>query len=461
MINKPTYEELEKENVELKAKVSDLSKVVIELLKRIEALEKQLGKNSENSSKPPSTDGFKKKIQNNRVKGEKKSGGQLGHKGYTLRLVSELEVSELKYLEVTGICECGADMRKTGKIIGKERRQIWDIPELKPFIVEYQLEKKECTCGSIHKAMCDIGYSIQYGSRISALSCYLQNMQLLPINRIQELLSDIFGFAQISAGVILESSERCYEALSDWETRQKELLKSAAVLHTDETGSQVNGKRDWAHVCSTDTLTLYQYHRKRGKEAHEAGGILPFFKGILMHDRYSSYNGYDCKHSFCNAHLLRELKGLIEAGQIWAKDMYALLNEAYQGLHCPTSLDNHYQNILRQGFKLNPTPERVNARGKIKKSDSLLLLECFRDKKPEVFRFFYEQDVPFDNNQAERDIRMFKLKQKISGCFRTEKGAKIFCRVRSFISTVKKQGKNVWGNLWLIFSSPNLSVNIS
>lgn len=456
----PTYAELLKENEELKSKISDLNIVVFDLLLRVQALEKQLGKNSENSSKPPSTDGFKKKIQNNREKTGKQTGGQVGHKGRTLRLVAESAVSELHYLAVSGICECGADVGLSGEVVGHERRQVWDIPDLRPFIREYQLERKKCSCGCVHKASCTLPFSIQYGANIQALSCYLQNMQLLPVARTQELLHDIFGFEQISEGVILESSEVCYDALSEWEDRQKELLKAAPVLHADETGSQVCGKRDWVHVCSTDSLTLYQHHSKRGKDAHEAHEILPFFKGILMHDRYSSYNGYDCQHSFCNAHLLRELKALIEAGQIWAKDMYALINQVHQGLHCPVSLENEYQSILKQGLSDNPQPIRIHATGKIKKTDSLLLLECFRDKKTEIFRFFHQKDAPFDNNQAERDIRMFKLKQKISGCFRTEKGAKIFCRVRSYISTLKKQGKNVWENLCSIFRNPTLKVSI-
>lgn len=455
----PTYRELLQENIELKRKISDLNTVVLELLVRVSELEKQLGKNSENSSKPPSTDGFKKKPQNNREKTGKKPGGQVGHEGRTLRLVSESEVSELHYLKVIGICKCGADLCSSGEVVGRERRQVWDIPDLRPFIREYQLERKKCSCGCIHKAACDWAFSVQYGANIQALTCYLQTMQLLPVARTQELLSDIFGFEQISEGVILESSEVCYDALSNWEISQKELLTVEPVLHTDETGCQMNGKREWMHVCSTESLTLYQHHAKRGKEAHQAHEILPFFKGILMHDRYSSYNGYDCTHSFCNAHLLRELKALIEAGQTWAKDMYALINQVHQGLYCAVSLENEYQVIIKQGLSDNPQPVRIHAKGKIKKTDSLLLLECFRDKKAEIFRFFHQKEAPFDNNLAERDIRMFKLKQKISGCFRTEKGAKIFCRVRSYISTLKKQGKNVWEKLCAIFNNPTCPVS--
>ena len=241
--------------------------------------------------------------------------------------------------------------------------------------------------------------------------------------------------------------------MAEWEEGQKEQLKAAAVLHGDETGAQVAGKRGWAHVGSTLTLTLYQYHSKRGREAHQAHEILPFFTGNFMHDRYSSYNNYDCAHSYCNAHLLRELKALIEEGQNWAKDLYALLNETYKGLHCAVSLQNAYQNALTLAQMDNPLPERTHPTGKIKKSESRLLYECFRDHYDKIFRFFHQPGSPFDNNLAERDIRMFKLKQKISGCFRTEKGAKIFCRIRSYISTLKKQGKNVWLNLCTIFDN--------
>lgn len=446
-----TYEELQAKNAEL-------IHLVKELLLRISELEKQLGKNSGNSSKPPSTDVFKKKVQNNREKGTNKSGGQPGHKGHHLTLVDTSLVSELSYLPVLGSCDCGASLSESGEILGYERRQVWDIPELHPFIKEYQLEQKRCNCGKLHKSSCGYGYSIQYGSRIRALSCYLQNEQLLPIERTQSVLSDIFGFSQVSEGLILDSSWVCYQGLSDWEEQQKKALQDSEVLHVDETGFRVNGKRAWGHVCATDKLTLYQYSPKRGKEAHEVHDILPFFSGLMVHDRYSSYNNYDCQHSFCNAHLLRELKSLIEDGQIWAIKMYALVNETYKGFHCAISLETHYQAIIAQGLLDNPIPKRINPKGKIKKTASLNLLECFRDHKTEIFRFFHQENAPFDNNLAERDLRMFKLKEKISTSFRTEKGAKIFCRVRSYISTLKKQGKTVWEYLCLFFDNKCIQI---
>lgn len=452
---KPSYDALLSENQSLK-------KLVIELMERIKLLEKQAGKNSENSSKPPSTDVFsKKKIQNNRVISGKKTGGQKGHKGITLNLVPTEEASEVIYLPVTGTCQCGADMSETGAKQGYSRRQVWDIPELKPYIKEYQLEKKVCSCGCKHQASCEEAPNpIQYGVRLLAFSSYLQNQQLLPVARTQELLSDIFGFTQVSEQVILDSSKAAYDKLAEWESTQVKTLQTVPVLHADETGMRVNGVRDWGHVCCTDTLTLYQHHEKRGGKAHTAHQIIPEFKGVLVHDRYSSYNKHECLHSFCNAHLLRELKSLMEEKQAWATEMYVLLNELHQGIRDSAYLETEYPAILTRGFLVNPMPERINPKGKIKKTTARNLLECFRDKKTEILRFFYQENVPFDNNQAERDLRMFKLKQKISGCFRTELGARIFCRVRSLISTLKKQGKNVWNNLCHLFSNPTQFVTI-
>ncbi len=441
-----TYEELVLENSTLKTLVTELST-------RISILEKQLGKSSENSSKPPSSNGFKKVVQNNRSSTTRKSGGQKGHKGETLKFAEADSVNTITYLPVGGCCDCGRDLSCCGSVLGYERRQLWEIPTLCPLISEYHVEKKQCDCGKSHKAACEIAWSIQYGSSVYAAACYFQNRQYIPVGRTQEILRDLFGFSQISEGVVLAGSAIGYGRLSDWESAQISLLQQSAVMHTDETGMEVEGSRQWAHVCSTPERTLYQYHAKRGREAHVAHHILPVFSGVLVHDRYGSYSSYDCSHSLCNAHLLRELKSLIEDTQLWAKQMYALLNEIYQGLHCSHSLDKAWEKIMEIGFAANPPPIRTKVKGKIAKTDSLNLLECFRDRKMDILRFFYQQNVPFDNNLAERDLRMFKLKQKISGTFRTIKGAQYFCRITSFISTLKKQGRNVWQELCSLFQN--------
>lgn len=444
--NIKTYEELVSENLALNC-------LVVELSSRIAILEKQLGKTSENSSKPPSSNGYKKVAQNNRTKSGRKTGGQKGHIGHTLKFAEGDAISNLTYLAVEVVCNCGADLSNSGLVLGYERRQLWEIPPLSPLVSEYNIEKKLCSCGKEHKASCVLPWSIQYGSNVYAASTYFQNRQYIPVGRTQEILSDLFGFHQISEGIVLVGSEIAYNRLSDWEAAQIPLLQQSEVLHTDETGMEVEGTRQWAHVCCTPERTLYQYHAKRGKEAHSSHRIIPAFKGVLIHDRYSSYTSYDCQHGLCNAHLFRDLKSLMQDKQQWAFEMYALMNEIYQGLHCSASLSRAYQKILDLGFMDNPPPIRTKGKGKIAKSESLNLLECFRDKKMDILRFFYQENVPFDNNLAERDLRMFKLKQKISGTFRTQKGAKYFCRITSFISTLKKQGRNVWEALCQLFQN--------
>ena len=446
MKEKLSYEDLLVENEMLRQSVLDL-------MLRVQDLEKQIGKTSANSSKPPSTNGYKKVVQNNREKTDKKSGGQPNHKGNYLKYAEGEDIDELSYVSVSGSCSCGADLSTTGLAIEYERRQVFEIPRLRPYVTEYQVERKQCSCGKIHRAVCEEApYAVQYGSNVSAGASYFHNRQLLPIKRTQEILSDIFGFTQISEGFICNSSSTGYDRLSEWEEVQIVRLQNSPILHVDETGLGVGGKRIWGHVGSTKEITLYQHHAKRGKLAHEAHKLLDKFTGVLVHDRYSSYNSYSCSHSLCNAHLLRELKSLIEDGQIWAKMMYKLLNEAHKDIINAIDLEKNYQEALKLGFIDNPLPDYIpKQKGKIKKTASQNLLECFKNRKTEILRFYYQQDVPFDNNLAERDLRMFKLKQKINGTFRTENGAKYFCRIASFIATLKKQGANVWENLCQLY----------
>ena len=446
MKEKITYEELIVENQLLR-------KSIAELILRVEELEKQKGKTSANSSKPPSTDGYKKVIQNNREKTEKKSGGQPNHKGNYLKYAEGEDIDELVYVGVSGECVCGVDLSTIVEGIEYERRQVFEIPRLRPYVTEYQVERKRCSCGKLHKAVCEVAASaVQYGSNVSAAASYFQNRQLLPIKRTQEIMSDLFGFGQISEDFICNSSSIAYNRLEDWEEIQVVSLQNSAILHVDETGLKVGGERIWGHVGSNKEITLYQHHAKRGKLAHEAHRILDKFKGVLVHDRYSSYNSYTCSHSLCNAHLLRELKSLIEDGQQWAKMMYELLNQAHKGIISADDLEKNYQEALDVGFKDNPLPDNIpKKKGKIKKTAAQNLLDCFKTRKEDILRFYYQQDVPFDNNLAERDLRMFKLKQKINGTFRTENGAKYFCRIASFIATLKKQGQNVWDNLCVLY----------
>jgi transposase len=420
-----------------------------QLTRRIKELEERLSQNSQNSSKPPSTDGYNKVIKNNREKSDRKQGAQEGHKGNTLHLVESPDrIIEHK---VEGICSCGQNLSELS-ITKRLRRQVYDLPEKLIEVTEHQVEVKICRCGKIHYGQCQYEATVQYGSKIKAMLVYLNQYQYIPFERVQEFFEDCIGIS-ISDGVIEQANELCYEQLQGTEEQIKQILAQSEVLHNDETGIRCEKKLQWVHNSSTKTYTHYSIQSKRGKKGINQIGILPDYKGISVHDRYASYDEYTCKHSFCNAHLLRELKFLYEEnGKTWAGKMIALLvkannykkEEQLDSMRLKT-IEQEYNHIVEIGLQEEP-PHIVDLkkkRGRVAKTKSLRLLEVFKDRQQEVMRFAYNKEVPFDNNQAERDLRMVKLKQKISGCFRTKHGAEVFFRIRSYISTVKKQGNKI------------------
>lgn len=420
------------------------------LLKRLDELESGRKKNSSNSSKPPSSDGFQKVVKNNREKSSRKSGAQPGHTGTQLKMAAIADKIETHH--VVGVCPCGNDLEKLA-VHSIQRRQVIDLPQKLIEITEHQLEVKHCSCGEIHYAEQGRLIPVQYGEKLKALGVYMTQYQLLPYERTQDLFTHIFGI-NISDGLLQNANERCYQELEDFEVQIKETLKNSAVIHNDETGMRCEEKLKWVHSCSTDKYTYYSIEEKRGREAIDAMGILSQYKGVSVHDRYSSYDHYSCKHALCNAHLLRDLKYLHEEeNKTWAGKMIALLIEAKDAKNQGVikkgiihKIESKYNQIIRSAIREEP-PEEVSAgakkRGRKKKSKSLLLIETFKKRKQQILMFLKNPIVPFDNNQAERDLRMIKLKQKISGCFRTLKGAKIFCRIRSYISTIRKQGLDV------------------
>jgi transposase len=296
---------------------------------------------------------------------------------------------------------------------------------------------------------------IQYGPTFSALVIYLAQYQLVPNERLSHLLHDVCGLS-MSVGTIQSMITRCAQQLAPFEEALKTALQRSPVIHQDESGLYVQGKRHWVHVCATAQLTHYGVHRKRGQEAIDALGIAPHFTGISVHDGWKSYQGYLCQHALCNVHHLRELTFIEEAfGQVWAGDLKALLLEmkthtqqARQAgqsevpSHIRHDLVQRYEALVQQGYELNPPdppPEQVK-RGKRKQHPARLLLDRLHQHQEQVLAFLHHLDVPFDNSLAERDIRMLKVQQKISGCFRAEEGARAFCRIRSYVSTLRKQG---------------------
>jgi len=435
LISKFEYEQLHKQ-IEL-------------LMARVKELEGMLHKDSHNSHKPPSSDIFRKPIKNSRIKGKHPQGGQLGSEGTTLMMVSNPD--KRIRCKVQGNCTCGAALEDF-PVIRIEQRQEFDLPPKLIDVTEYEVEIKKCVCGKEHKAVCPVQAPVQYGKRIQALAIGLNQYQMIPYERLQEFFRDYFQVS-VSDWWLSKTNEICYENLAPSDEVIKQELISSTVLNNDETGLRSNGKRQWVHVASTPTYTYYNIHPKRGKEAMDAIGILPRFRGNSVHDRYSSYEKYEnCEHSFCNAHLLRELKYVYEEfDKKWASEMTEVLIEANKlkkqnGLNEITiqEIETKYSNVLHTGLTEEPyIPIQNGKRGKKAKPKSRLLFETFRDRRTQILKFIHNQDVPFDNNLAERDLRMIKVKQKISGCFRTSKGSYVFCRIRSYISTVKKHNYNV------------------
>ncbi|MBA2364467.1 MAG: IS66 family transposase [Chloroflexia bacterium] len=421
---------------------------------RVRALEERLSLNSRNSSKPPSTDSAPKP-KSLRGKSGKKPGGQPGHKGASLKWV---ETPDRLEVHSPGECRyCGASLAD-GEALGCQRRQVVDLPELRLEVTEHRALRKQCrVCrqGTEAAFPCGVVAGVGYGPRIKSLGVYLNQYQLLPYERVSRLLRDLFN-AGLSVGTLYSAIEQCHEALSKTEEVIKQGVQQAEVANYDETGLDVAGRRMWLHVASTGRLTHYGAHPRRGSLATDAIGILPEFTGTAVHDAWSSYPKYSCRHALCNVHHLRELTCLEEQGQGWASGMIRLLLEIKRTVceaveQGETGLSQkslawyemRYQDLIEQGMVVNPLPsERTGKRGPVKRSKGRNLVERLDKRRDEVLCFMHDLRVPFDNNQAERDVRMVKVQQKVSGCFRTMEGAQMFCRIRAYISTARKQGFN-------------------
>jgi transposase len=439
---------------------------------RVKELEDRLSKDSRISSKPPSSDpptSKGKKSRSLREKSGRKPGGQPGHEGKTLALVETPD--EILVHSLTACPHCQTSLEGVG-VEAIERRQVVELPPIRAIVTEHRAEVKQCPCCKAYGRAVfptEVTAPIQYGPRLQAVGVYLTGYELLPYARSSELMADLFGVS-LSEGTLYRFMQGASEELGPTEAALKAALAKAEVAHFDETGGRVEGKLRWFHVASTKTLTHYACHAKRGKAAMEAIGILPAFQGIACHDAWASYFTFEgshgclpdgphgCHHSLCNGHHLRELQFLVERySQPWAKEMAALLREAHRAVEAAkaqgqTALDptvreafeRRYREQIRQGYAANPPPPRVpGRRGKVKQSPARNLLDRLSRYETETLRFLHDFRVPFDNNQAERDVRMLKVQQKVSGGFRSEAGANAFCRVRSYLSTARKQGHNV------------------
>jgi len=454
-ISKQEYEQLRGENEQLKEENRILKDLVATLTAKITELEARLNKTSKNSNKPPSSDGPRKSVvKNSRTRSDKTSGGQPGHEGTTKELTPSPDT--IVELKPKTKCECG------GEIITKPDaytvRQVTDIEPVKVITIEYRAHEGECAqCGQVHKASFPerVTGTVSYGENLQAIVTYLTNYQLLPLKRTTELLEDIFDI-KMSQGTIVSVNQEAYEKLEDTEAQTKEEVIESDVTHFDETGIRVNGKTHWLHSAGTQTSTVYSIHEKRGKEAMDDMGILPRFRGTALHDHWKSYYTYKlCAHGECNAHHIRHLIYLYEElGAKWANDMLVLLLRIKRhvdlsrlfGADCLLQEDiEEYERIYREIL------ENAAATAEQSHIELQRMINRLTKYEQETLLFMYDFSVPFTNNLAERDIRMPKAKQKISGGFRSEGGAKAFARIRGFISTVKKRGKNVLDGLVSVF----------
>lgn len=463
--------QLKAENAALRAEVKALRKQLARVLARRHQAEGPLRKDSHNSSKPPSTDGPTRKTRSQRIKSGRKIGGQQGHSGVTLSLVEQPD--EILHYRPDLCKNCQRPLEGVaGEVI--ERRQVQDLPPWRLVISEHQVEQVCCPqCQQMNRGTfpTEVSAPAQYGAHVRALAVYLHQAQFVPAQRTCEALAELCG-CELSAGTLARWMHQAATVLKPTLSQIAEGILASPLQHGDETGVRVNGKLHWLHVNSTRWLTHLAWHRKRGHEALEAIGIWPRFRGRGMRDRWASYDQYRCAHSICGAHLLRDLTFVQEQGQDWAGDLKEVLLGMYEAARewwerGATRLPaqerdewvGQYFDVLARGFAAQPPPEAPRRRqGRRKQSAAKNLLDDLVRRAEQALAFLDDLTIPFTNNQAERDLRMVKVQQKISGTFRSEIGLTAFCCIRSYLSTMRKQGHIMLAALVAVFRGQPLPI---
>jgi transposase len=465
-VSAPTYEQLAALVVALQARIAEQDA-------RIAELERQLAASSRNSSKPPSTDGPDKPAPKSlRGRSGRKPGGQPGREGRTLRQVERPD--EVVVHEPGSCSACGADLPTADRPAGMIRRQVFDIPRIAVRVVEHRLLSRRCACGAVTAAAGPVAVAapVQYGPHAAAIAVYLCLGQHLPVGRTAGLLAEVFG-TPMSVGTVAAWTSRAAAGLEPFTAAARAALTSAELVHLDETGLRVAGRLHWLHVASSSRFTALVCHRRRGKEAIDAAGVLPHFTGIAVHDAFAPYARYgSATHALCNAHLLRELIAVVDhhlahpitgadipAGWCWAQqiiDALLALKAITDTGVLPGPGVLAAQRRLIVSAALVGTSAEAGPPGPVGRRHRALGRRI-RRRLDDYLRFAVDPRVPFDNNAAERDFRMVKIKQKVSGCLRTLTGAQDFAAMRSYLSTAAKHGRRPFdvlteltnGNVWI------------
>ncbi len=459
-------EQLRREVAALRQQVSSTLQMVEQMQQRMQGLEAQVKQDSHNSNWPSSRD--KGRTKSLRERSGKKPGGQPGHTGQTLKMVSEPE--QVIVHRLTQCVQCGHNLAGGVVALG-ERRQVFDLPPMQMTATEHRVAAVICPhCQTHNQAVFPEGVTqtVQYGPQVKALSVYLHQQHLLPFARLTQVLDDLLGTSPSAGSIALWLQEAAALVVEPVEQIKTELRQSA-VLHCDETGFYIDGKRVWLHVAATPKLTCYEAHPKRGRQGTDALGILPDFVGTAVHDNWATYASYDCRHALCNVHHLSELTSLHEDfGQAWAGEFKLFLlavkvqvdqAKAQGATTLPPDLrveiERHYQQLIELALATTAPPPAgwpMAKRGRVKKTKARNLAERFDLQRCQILAFVDDFAVPFDNNLVERDIRMVKVQQKISGCFRSWSGAQAACRLRSYLSTMLKQGHAAFDLLTALFA---------
>ena len=415
------------------------------LIQENTALKTMMNQNSGNSSKPPSSDGYRK-IHNSREKTGRKRGGQVGHKGHIPEYFDKpTKIIELKAEK----CKCGGEVNYAGSSYTK--KQLADI-EIKTHITEYREYKGICDCcGSKITNRSPLHDSITYGNTVKSLSNMLSVEGNVSVNRIGRMITEMTGgILKLSEGTISKWNRDLANLVAPSVQKIKEKLLVSDVLHKDETGVWVEGKLRWFHVLSNDRLSLFFAHSKRGKDADIETAILPAFNGVLVHDHLRSLYHFDCTHAECNAHILRYLKGVAEnKKRRWAQEMIGFLMKAKSAADQKALEPDKIQDFRRLYDEIldNGEFETQQAENPDYKGNDLTLLRRLREYKTQHLLFLSDSNVPFDNNQAERDLRMIKAKTKISGSFRSSDGDGIFAMLKSYTASLRKNSLNIFAGL--------------